>query len=220
MKKSRYLASVTTGLALSFGATTGLACTPDGYIGSMNVFAGNFAIRGCALAQGQLLDISQNTALFSILGTTYGGDGRTTFGLPDTRGRTVVGAGAGPGLPSIAWGERGGAPTVTLTTNNLPSHSHTATTTVNATATANASSADADSADPSGAVWAVAKKGKPQVYNASAPDVAMRAGAVTVSTSATTTVGNTGSGQSFSVRDPYIGMYWLIQTIGLFPSRS
>ncbi len=220
MKSLRYLASIASGLALSLGATTGSACTPDGYIGSMNVFAGNFAIRGCALAHGQILQITQNTALFSILGTTFGGDGRTTFALPDTRGRTVVGAGTGPGLPAVVWGQKGGAATATLSASNLPSHSHDATTTVTATATANASTADANTADPTGAVWAIAKKGKPQVYNATAPDVAMAAGAVTVSASAATTIGNTGNGQSFSIRDPYVGMYWLIQLTGLFPSRS
>lgn len=220
MKSISYLASITTGLALSLGATTGLACSQDGYLGSMNVFAGNFAIRGCAIAQGQLISISQNTALFAILGTTYGGDGRTTFALPDTRGRTVVGVGSGPGLPPIVLGEKGGAATATLNVNNLPSHSHGATTTVDATATAHASTAVSDTADPSGAVWAVAKKGKPQVYSASAPDVAMRAGAVTVQASAATTVGNTGNGQSFSIRDPYVGMYWLIQMQGIFPPQN
>jgi microcystin-dependent protein len=97
----------------------------------MNVFAGNFAIRGCALAQGQLLEISSNTALFSILGTTYGGDGRTTFGLPDTRGRSVIGAGTGPGLSEVHLGETGGTETVTLSVTNLPAHSHTATTALN-----------------------------------------------------------------------------------------
>ena len=104
------------------------ACTPDGYIWSMTVFAGNFAIRGCAFAQGQLLAISSNSALFSILGTTYGGDGRSTFGLPDTRGRSVIGAGSGPGLSAIALGLKGGAETVTLSVTNLPSHGHSATT--------------------------------------------------------------------------------------------
>ena len=220
MKSIQYWASFTTGLAFTLSASTGLACSPEGFIGSMNVFAGNFAIRGCALAHGQLLSISQNPALFSILGTTYGGDGRPTFGLPDTRGRSVVGAGSGPGLPPVALGEKSGAATATLNIDNLPSHGHGATTVIDATATANASSADADTADPTGAVWAIAKKGKPQVYNASAPSVAMRAGAVTVEASATTTIGNTGGGQSFSIRDPYIGMYWSIQLVGVFPSRD
>ena len=220
MKSMRYWTSLTTGLALTIGASTGLACSPDGYLGSMNVFGGNFAIRGCAFAHGQLLQISQYSALFSLLGTTYGGDGRTTFALPDTRGRTVVGVGSGPGLPTIAQGQKGGAATATLSSSNLPSHSHSATTTVDATATANASAVDADTGDPTGAVWAIAKKGKPQVYNASAPTVAMSAGAVTVEASAATTVGNTGSGVSFSIRDPYVGMYWLIQLEGVFPSRS
>ena len=155
MKSMRYWTSLTTGLALTIGASTGLACSPDGYLGSMNVFGGNFAIRGCAFADGQLVPINDNTALFSLLGTTYGGDGRTTFALPDTRGRTVVGAGSGPGLPNVSQGQIGGSATATLSNTNLPSHSHSATTTVDATATANASAVDADSSDPTGAVWAL-----------------------------------------------------------------
>ena len=80
-------------------------------IGEIIMFAGNFAPRGWAFCDGQLLSISQNTALFSILGTTYGGDGRTTFGLPDLRGRVPVGEGIGPGLPSIGLGAQGGSTT-------------------------------------------------------------------------------------------------------------
>ena len=94
------------------------------YIGCIFHFAGNFAPRGYALCQGQLLSIQQNTALFAILGTTYGGDGIRTFGLPDLRGRAAVGQGAGPGLQTIVLGEISGAETVTLTTNNLPAHNH------------------------------------------------------------------------------------------------
>ncbi|MFT5654718.1 MAG: microcystin-dependent protein [Arenicella sp.] len=81
----------------------------DPILASKDLFGGNFAPRGWALCQGQLLSISQNTALFSLLGTTYGGDGRTTFGLPDLRGRVAVGVGSGPGLSTRGWGQRYGA---------------------------------------------------------------------------------------------------------------
>jgi microcystin-dependent protein len=98
----------------------------DPFIAEIIMFAGNFAPRGWAYCDGQILAISSNTALFSILGTTYGGDGRTTFGLPDLRGRSAihVGYGHGPGLSTIRLGDRSGAETTTLTTNNLPSHTH------------------------------------------------------------------------------------------------
>ena len=93
------------------------------FIGQVIAFGGNFAPRGWAFCDGQLLAISQNTALFSILGTIYGGDGRTTFALPDLRGRATVHPGNGPGLSSRRLGEKGGSETNTLTTNQLPSQS-------------------------------------------------------------------------------------------------
>ncbi|WP_273446724.1 phage tail protein [Neolewinella agarilytica] len=91
------------------------------FLGQIVAFGGNFAPRGWAKCEGQLLAINQNQALFSILGTTYGGDGRTTFGLPDLRGRSMVGPGTGPGLSNVRLGERGGNETTTLTQANLPS---------------------------------------------------------------------------------------------------
>lgn len=94
------------------------------YVGEIRMFAGNFAPRGWAFCDGQLLAVSQNDALFSLLGTIYGGDGRTTFGLPDVRGRLPIHAGSGPGLSTRRLGAKGGAETVTLTVNQMPSHSH------------------------------------------------------------------------------------------------
>jgi microcystin-dependent protein len=95
----------------------------DQYIGQLMLFAGNFAPRGWAFCHGQLLSIAQNSALFSLLGTTYGGDGQTTFGVPDLRGRAPIGMGQGPGLPNITQGQQGGAAAVTLTTAQMPAHS-------------------------------------------------------------------------------------------------
>ncbi len=89
----------------------------DGVIGTIMIFAGNFAPRNWALCEGQLLAISSNQALFSILGTTYGGDGRTTFGLPDLRGRVSFQQGSGPGLPTYQLGQKGGSDSNTLTVN-------------------------------------------------------------------------------------------------------
>src|SRR3954466_13993392 len=95
------------------------------FIGQISLFGGNFAPRGWAFCNGQLLAISQNTALFSILGTTYGGNGQTTFALPNLRGRMAIGAGTGPGLGAVQLGEQGGTSSVTLTLSNLPAHAHT-----------------------------------------------------------------------------------------------
>ncbi|MBT3200071.1 MAG: hypothetical protein HN350_09160, partial [Phycisphaerales bacterium] len=97
----------------------------DPFIGEVGMFAGNFAPRSWAFCDGQLLPIAQNTALFSILGTTYGGDGRTTFALPNLLNRSVIGAGNGPGLPTYRLGETVGSDTVTLTAQQMASHSHT-----------------------------------------------------------------------------------------------
>jgi microcystin-dependent protein len=97
----------------------------DPYLGSIGIFAGNFAVKGWALCDGQLLSISQNTALFSLLGTTYGGNGQTTFALPDLRGRVPVHSGQGPGLSNIDLGQTGGSETQTLLISNMPAHNHT-----------------------------------------------------------------------------------------------
>lgn len=94
------------------------------FIGDIRMFAGNFAPRNYALCDGQLVAISQNNALFSLLGTMYGGDGRTTFGLPEMRGRIPVHAGQGPGLSPRTWGQKAGTENVTITVNQLPSHTH------------------------------------------------------------------------------------------------
>ena len=112
------------GLLASFGLAQTAASEP--LIGEIRLFAGNFAPRGWALCDGQLLAINQRQALFSILGTMYGGDGRTTFGLPDLRGRVPVHAGEGPGLTKRSLGQKGGAETHVLTVHEMPSHAHQA----------------------------------------------------------------------------------------------
>src|SRR5947207_14819170 len=96
----------------------------DAMIGTIALFAGNFAPRGWQLCQGQILSIAQNTALFSFLGTTYAGNGQTTFALPDLRGRSPISPGQGPGLSNISLGEQAGTQNVTLVNPNLPVHNH------------------------------------------------------------------------------------------------
>ena len=94
------------------------------FVGEIRMFAGNFAPRGWAFCDGQLLSVSDNDALFSLLGTIYGGDGRTTFGLPDLRGRIPIHAGQGSGLSNRRLGSKGGAEQVTVTVNQTPTHTH------------------------------------------------------------------------------------------------
>ena len=120
----------------------------EGTIGEIRGFGGNFAPRAWAFCNGQLLSIAQNQALFSILGTTYGGDGRTTFGLPDLRGRMPIGAGTGPGLSTRKLGARSGTDTVTLTRNQIPSHTHTVTNSLSGVAQLAVTSEDGDSNSP------------------------------------------------------------------------
>ena len=121
------------------------------FIGQIIMFGGNFAIRSFALCDGQLQPISQNTALFSLLGTIYGGDGRTTFALPDLRGRVPVHMGNGPGLSSYRIGQRLGVERMTLTANNVPPHSHPLT----GNPSVNVSGANANTNEPGGAFLAI-----------------------------------------------------------------
>lgn len=218
MKLMKRLTSSALGLALVAGASNSLACEPDGYIGMMTVFGGNFTVRNCQLAQGQLIAISSNTALYSILGNTYGGDGRTSFALPDTRGRAVIGAGNGPGLSSIQLGQKGGRESVTLTVDNLAPHTHSATTTVTATGTAHGTSSTVSAESPSGAIWGAGDRDN--LYGSGTPNVTMSPSAVSVAATASTTVNSTGGGTPVNIRTPYIGMNWMIQTVGVFPSRN
>ena len=167
------------------------------FIGQIMMFAGNFAPRGWALCNGQLLPIASNTALFSILGTTYGGDGQTTFALPDLRGRVPMHMGQGPGLSPRKLGERGGRETDTLTVNNLPSHNHAM----------NAANADAKSASPAGNLLGNAQT---QVYASGSAGAQM----------STQSVSNTGENQPFSIMQPFECINFVIALQGIFPPRD
>ncbi|PHS05405.1 MAG: phage tail protein [Kordia sp.] len=170
------------------------------FLAQIIMFGGNFAPRGWAFCQGQLLPISQNTALFSLLGTTYGGDGRTTFGLPDLSGRTPIHAHQGAGLAPVRLGQKGGIEQVTLTTNELPSHSHTGAIKV--------SNAAVDDDSPSSS----ASLGASEIYVTGAPNTDLAAGSVMTN--------NTGGNRAFGIRNPYLGINYIIALQGTFPSRS
>ena len=176
-------------------------------IGEVRLFGGNFAPRGWAFCEGQLLAISQNQALFSILGTTYGGDGRTTFGLPDLRGRTPIGPGNGPGLSDYRLGQKGGQETVQLNSNQMPSHTHGA----QASFTVGVNAETSNSAEGAGAVLGEAGA---NIYNGNAADGAL--GGV----NASVTVGGAGGGQAHENRSPYLACYYIIALQGVFPSRN
>lgn len=168
------------------------------FIGQVQTFGFNFAPRGWSLCEGQLLGISQNTALFSLLGTTYGGDGRTTFGLPDLRGRAYVGVGTGPGLAPIRWGQKSGSDYTTLNTAHIPAHKHG----INVTSEA------ADEEDPADNYLAATSEA---TYKSSTDNSTLNAaGALT----------NNGGGQQFSIQNPLHGIYMSIAITGIYPSRN
>ena len=182
----------------------------EAYIGSVLLFAGNFAPVGWVFCHGQLLPIAQNQALFAVIGTTYGGDGRTNFGVPDLRSRVPVGFTQGSGLTNYALGARFGAETVTLTANQLPAHTHAATVTVNAGTDANLSNV------ATGKVLSSDAKGgdvPPMMYTDSANTTKLRADA------ATATVAAAGGNQAHENRQPSLAMNYIMCVNGLWPSR-
>ncbi len=173
------------------------------FIGEVKMFAGNFAPRGYALCDGQILSISQHTALFSLLGTTYGGDGRTTFGLPDLRGRTPIHAGTGPGLTQKRLGQKGGTETVTLTSQQMPSHKHALKATVMTATTTIAQDAMLATTpeNPTGV----------QTYSSDSSDqVIMKDESIETS----------GGNQPHSNMPPYNTINYIIALTGIFPSRN
>ena len=180
------------------------AVASEPYVGEIKMFAGNFAPRNYALCDGQLLAVSQNDALFSLLGTIYGGDGRTTFGLPDMRGRLVMHAGSGPGLTNRGLGAKGGTEAELLAAANLPSHSHPVIL--------KAYSGRGNSDSPVGTVWA--KKNRDKYYSTGAPDVEMLSGAIQL------TVGDTGGSESFNHMPPFTVVNYIMALYGVFPSRN
>lgn len=179
----------------------------EGYIGSVTLFAGNFAPKNWTFCMGQLLPISQNTALFSIIGTTYGGNGTTTFGLPDLRGRAVVGAGQAPGLSYYDLGQIGGKESTTLISTNLAAHSHPVALQV-----APAAAATADQESPANGVYATAGTGEP--FYGPAPTAQMQAYTGTITT------GPTGGTLPFSNLHPVLALNYIICLYGIFPARN
>jgi microcystin-dependent protein len=193
------------------------------FLGQLMAVGFNFAPRGWAQCNGQLLSIAQNTALFSLLGTTYGGDGRTTFGLPDLRGRVLLGMGQGPGLSNYTQGQKAGVESVTLTTNEIPAHAHPATAAVTVDVKLNAGLDDVLVDSAVGNVLATETRAAgdvPNIYTAGANVGQMRADAATATATGTVTVNPAGGSQPHSNMQPYLGIYYIIATQGIFPSRQ
>ncbi|MCX7554487.1 tail fiber protein [Marinicella sp. S1101] len=168
------------------------------FVGEIRMFAGNFAPRGWAFCDGQLLAVSQNDALFSLLGTIYGGDGRTTFGLPDMRGRLSLHAGQGPGLSNRRLGAKAGAENVTLTVNQLPSHRHA----INATTTGG------DNANPLGNKLAESSE---DIYTDELDNPSQMN---------SSSLSNTGGSQSHTNIMPFLCINYIIALVGIYPSRQ
>ncbi len=177
------------------------------FIGQIMMVGFSFAPRGWAFCAGQLLPINSNQALFSLLGTQYGGDGRTTFGLPDLRGRCAMGMGNGPALTPRTQGERIGQETVNLNQNEIPSHTHQLM----------GNNAEGNTNDPTNSTLAkdnvTVERGSPAIpvngYSNGAANVSMG-----------TSISNTGGSQAHNNMQPSLGMNYIIALQGIFPSRS
>lgn len=167
------------------------------FVGEVRMFAGNFAPRGWAFCDGQLLAVSQNDALFSLLGTIYGGDGRTTFGLPDLRGRVPIHPGSGPGLSPRRLGAKAGSENETLTVNQLPSHSSGMQASTNAASTPNAPN---------------------NVFARSVGDA--YASDFSPANMSTATISNVGGSRSHSNLMPFLCINFIIALFGIYPSRQ
>ena len=194
------------------------------YVGQIIQGGWNFAPRGTALCNGQSMSIAQNTALFSLLGTTFGGNGQTTFNLPDLRSRSMVHWGTGPGLSTIQLGEASGSEQITLTSNQMPQHTHAATFTSTSTLGANAATKATLQAPTNGAVLARTKDGAtpgpalPLIYLPSGTATDVTLGGLNVAGTVTNAIA--GGSQPVGIRNPYVGITHAIAFEGIYPSRS
>ena len=174
------------------------------FIGQIQAFGFDFAPIGWAKCNGQLIPISSNSALFSLLGTAYGGDGRTDFALPDLRGRSMVHMGDGPGLSSIQIGQRGGAESVTITVNQMPPHNHTATLHGETTL--------GDKPNPNNKMLAFTSTNIYAKADPTKDNKTMAPESIVVQ--------NSGGGQPLYIRNPFLGVNICIATVGIFPERD
>lgn len=205
------------------------------YIGEIKTVAFNFPPRGFVSCAGQIMSISQNTALFSLLGTTYGGNGQNTFGLPNLQGRVAVGQGQSPGTSIYQLGEVAGTETVTLTSLQMPMHTHAATNTAQTISSPATLSGDISipaqsggaATNTPGTTVVLGKPGSPLYANASnttlAPFTATLTGSASVAIPANSLGiqnGSAGGSQPFAILQPFLVINYVIATAGIFPSRN
>ncbi len=233
VRKISFAASISLLMASSGSTTAGT----EPFIGEISYVAFNYAPSGWSQCDGQVLPISQYQALFSLIGTTYGGNGTSNFALPDMRGRVPVHQGQHPGGSMFTLGQTGGVENTVLTINNLPVHNHTATATststsvvapgASATSTLKAANSDADQKNASGNSLANAK-GSSSAYSSTAPNVSMNAASIettlsglgiTTTTNTNVSIGPTGNSQPFSIMPPYTVVNCIIALQGVYPSR-
>jgi microcystin-dependent protein len=167
------------------------------FIAQISLFAGTFAPRGWMFCNGQMLSIAQNTALFALIGTTYGGNGQTTFALPDLRGRVPLGTGLGPGLSNYSLGQQSGTETVTLLSTQIPAHNHA----LQASTAAPSTPTPANASLPTGSSRIYAAGGASQTLNP-------------------TSIGSAGGSQPHPNMQPYLALNYIIAVEGIFPSRN
>jgi microcystin-dependent protein len=196
-----------TGALVALGLTSAIAEAQEMYVGQIFMMGSGFCPRGSANADGQLLAIAENTTLFSLLGTMYGGDGRTTFALPDLRGRIPMHVGAGPGLADIKQGQKAGRTSLTLTQAQMPAHSHPAAGTQTAMPT------PSSQPTPAGNVPALTPTA-PAYAPPQGARVDMAPNAVTV------VVDSAGGSQPVDIANPYLGIRFCIATFGIYPPRN
>jgi microcystin-dependent protein len=236
-KKTQNLAAVTAAVALLAGMSHDVNAGLEPFIGEISYVGFNFAPNGWMQCNGQLLSISQYSALFSLLGTTYGGNGQTNFALPDLRGKVAIHQGQSPGGSTFTIGESAGFENITLTIGNMPAHTHPATATSTSTSTVNAgatatSTLKAASSEPAtntaqGNSLPTGSRGT-ALYSTSAPSVSMNAASIettlsgigiTTTTNTNVIVGIAGGSQPFSIMQPYTVVNCIIATEGVYPSR-
>lgn len=201
----------------------------DPFLGEIRVVGFNFAPYGWALCQGQTVPVSQNQALFSLLGVSFGGNGTTSFQLPDLQGRSPVGTGSGPGLTPIILGDKSGQESVTLTINQLPSHTHIATSaggvSVSGQAAVSATTGttgEGATPGPTTVLGPISEGGRPgQLYSTATPNTTLAPFNIALQGAAPTYQNSmTGNGLPTPLRNPYLGLTCIIALQGIFPSRG
>jgi len=196
------ICSITLGSMMAFSVMADKPAAADvvPFIGELMLIGANFCPRGWVDANGEKLSIQDYTPLFSLFGTIYGGDGRTTFAVPDLRGREAIGAGHGSGLINYKQGQKGGADTFTVQTNNMPGHNHEVL----------ATNLQANKSTPGGTILGINMPfGNFDMYHEGPADITMAPGMIA----------NTGNSEAVTKRSPYQAIRWCVATDGTYPSR-